>query len=140
LPNQASQTKEAAPPPNFSRRAIVSQRLLSALFQTGNFAEIGECASFLEPEYQSLLEILKKGEKSSSDPNLDNLLNFILLRSGESSPNELVDLKKNLFSEYVKERRQAITEKIKRADTLKNDQALAEAMAELNDLSSLKLS
>ncbi len=126
------------PTRNFSRRDIVSQRFLSAVFQAGDFAQIEECANFLKPEYQSILEILKSGEKSSPDPNLDSLINFILLRSGESAPNELVDLKKNLFSEYIKEERQIITEKIKQADTLKDDQALAEAMAELGELNSKK--
>jgi hypothetical protein len=63
-----------------------------------SFKLVSECVSFLNPEYQSILEILKRGEKNSPDLNLDSLINFILRRSGESVPNELVDLKKNLFS------------------------------------------
>ncbi len=137
--DSGDKTEISLPARNFSRRDVVSQRLLSAIFQTGDFAQIGECVSFLNPDYQSILEILKRGEKNSPDPNLDSLINFILLRSGESAPNELVDLKKNLFSEYIKEERQRIAEKIKRADTLKDEIALAEAMAELGELSSQKL-
>lgn len=136
--DSSSKNETAVPLQNFSRWDIVSQRLLSAIFQTGDFAQTGECASFLKPEYQSILEILKRGGKSSSDPNLDQLLNFIFLRSGESSQSELTDLKKNLFSEFVREKRQSITDKIKRADILKDDSALAKAMAELNELNSLK--
>lgn len=125
---------------NFSRRDIISQRFLSAVFQTGNFNQVGEFVRCLNPEYISILEILKKGEKSSSDPQIDRLINFILLRSEETSEAELVDLKKHLFAEYLKDRRQEVTEKIKRAENLKDESALSSAIDELNNLNSLKIS
>lgn len=136
---EATQNVPSLPERNFSRRDIVSQRFLSALFGTGDFAPASECHDFLTPEYQAILEILKRGEKSSPDPNLDTLLNFILLRSGDLAKSELDDLKKNLFTEYVKDRRQELTEKVKRAETLKDEPASASALAELQKLNSLKI-
>ncbi len=125
---------------NFTRWDIVSQRFLSALFEQGNLELVGETRPYLKPEYQNILEILKRGEKKSNDPNVDRLLDLVMLRSEAVMPNELVALKQNLFTEYIKEKRQTITEKIKKAENSKDESALESALSELHALSSLNLS
>lgn len=122
-----------------TRWDIVCQRLLSALFEQGNFELAGNAVSYLKPEYQDVLEILKRGEKKSVNPILDRLLELVMLRSETVMPDEVVALKNNLLSEYLKEKRQEVTEKIKRAETAKDESALESALTELHSLNSLIL-
>ncbi len=129
----------ASPTRNFTRWELVSQRFLSAIFEQGNFESANDAASYLKPEYRSILEVLKRGEKRSSDPNLDRLLDLVVLRSESVMPNEVSALKKNLFAEYIKEKRQAITEKIKKAETANNESELESALTELHQINSLTL-
>lgn len=120
-----------------TRWDIVCQRFLSALFEQGNFELAGNAVSYLKPEYQDVLEILKRGEKKSVNPTLDRLLELVMLRSETVMPDEVVALKNNLLSEYLKEKRQEVTEKIKRAETAKDESALESALTELHSLNSL---
>jgi len=122
-----------------TRWDIVCQRFLSALFEQGNFELAGNAVSYLKPEYQDILEILKRGEKKSVNPNLDRLLELVMLRSETVMPDEVVALKNNLLSEYLKEKRQEVTEKIKKAETAKDESALESALTELHSLNSLIL-
>ena len=122
-----------------TRWDIVCQRFLSALFEQGNFELAGNAVSYLKPEYQDVLEILKRGEKKSVNPILDRLLELVMLRSETVMPDEVVALKNNLLSEYLKEKRQEVTEKIKRAETAKDESALESALTELHSLNSLIL-
>ncbi len=121
---------------NFSRWDIVSQRFLSAIFEQGNLEMAASSLEYLKPEYLTIFDLLKRGEKKSNDPALDQMIDLILLRSENFEAGELEDLKRHLFAEYVKEKRNAITNKIKQAESSNDEPALKMAMAELNQLNS----
>lgn len=137
-PDASIEEKQVPAKENFSRRDIISQRFLSAIFEQGKFELAGGLLNYLKPEYQALFELLKKGETKSSDPKLDRLLDLILLRSETSTLGEIEALKENLFSEYLKERRLELTGIIRKAENEKNESALEEALIQLKELNSLE--
>ncbi|MBI3589001.1 MAG: DNA primase [Candidatus Liptonbacteria bacterium] len=122
---------------NFSRRELLSQHLLSSLCHQNNFSEISDFAVYLSPEYQTVLNILKTGGRSSANPEIDQLLNLTLLRSTALPAAEIAEVKKYLVYEYVKEKRQELTEKVKQAEAKQDEKAISALLSEINQLSSI---
>ncbi|MGB9608956.1 MAG: hypothetical protein ACPL3E_01115, partial [Minisyncoccia bacterium] len=93
---------------------------------------------YLHPIYQKILELFKKNIKKSEDPNIDEIINLILLGLKEAEAYNLEEIKKHLFEEFKKEKKKEIVSKIREAE-LKNDEtSLNQALSELNDLLNLK--
>ncbi len=125
----------------FSRWELLSQRLLSAILggksldsARGEELEIGEHKSYLAPGYQAIFELLARGERSAPDPSTDELMNLVVLRSEQPDPAELKEVKEQLFREYVKERRLALTRAVKEAEAKGDHAALETALAEVSKL------
>ncbi len=135
--SESSEKKEPEriEPRSFSRRELISQRLLSTLIQSNKLAELGESLSYLPEEYRKVVKVLESGASKTTDPEIDALLNFILLRSEELKPNEIEMLKQELAKEYTKEMRLELTRKVKDAEASGNETSLRSALEELQKLS-----
>lgn len=115
----------------FTRRELLSQRLISVMISGNRFDILGEYEEYLLPQYRKVLEILKTGEKRSGDPELDEILNIVILRSDEFSQREFEELKEHLFREYIKERREELVAAIKKAELAGDEKAFRAASEEL---------
>ncbi len=135
--DQSGEEKQKIIDRNFSRWDIICQRFLSALYEQNNFAEAEKYFEYLRPEYQAVFNLLKKGEKKSNDPNLDFLIDLVMLRPENFDESEIPQLKNHLFKEYLKEKRQVVSQKVKQAEGQGDESALKSALAELNELNSL---
>ena len=120
-----------------TRRELLSQMLLSAMLPDNRFDLLGDHAQYLAAEYREVLAVMARGERRSSDPRLDGVLNLVILRSAGFAPEEVEKLKKHLYEEYLKERRRELTLAVKQAE-LRNDREAEEAaLAELQSLPSV---
>ena len=118
----------------FNRWEILSQEFIKAILANNIENQNFEEEKYLEPTYQKILNLLKNKQHKSSDPQLDELINLIMIGVKEPKFYKLDEIKKNLFEEHFKQRKKDVYNKIKEAE-LKNDQdALNKALLELNNL------
>lgn len=120
-----------------SRHDLICERLISAALEKNNFELVERNFSRLTTPYKKIFELLKSGERKSGDPNLDKLLNLIILRSEALDPKEIEELEIHLAKEHLKERRYEISLKVKKAEAEKNEIELNSALEELHNLSRL---
>ncbi|KKW46192.1 MAG: primase protein [Parcubacteria group bacterium GW2011_GWB1_56_8] len=119
---------------NFTRRDLIGQELLSAALAKNDFALVEDSLPYFTGMCREAGAVLQRGERTASDPKLDEVINLVVLRAGEFSPREVEDLKKHLSHEYFKERRLELTELVKRAEAEGNKEALEGALREFGQL------
>lgn len=116
---------------NFSRRELISQELLGVALSKSDFDFLLDCVPYLPLKYQEIFGILKSGEKRSTDKNVDDLINLIVLKSGAAVYDNVEELKNQLAAEYWKEKRRELVSKIKKAEASNDEIGLREALEEL---------
>jgi len=121
----------------FSRREILAQRCLAWILQKGDFDGADKFFPHLPGNYREIFSVLKSGERRSSDPVIDELLNIIIFQQREAGTEEFEELKLELYKEYLKERRRELTSVITQAQQSNNQKLLDETAEELNNLPSL---
>ncbi len=126
---------EKLPEIALSRKERIEMRLLGAAYAVGTFDMLVDMLDHIGREHAAIYELLRRGEKSHADPRIDALLNIVILKSEPAGEGEIEALKSELSDEYIKERRQALTDTIRRAEQKGDDAALAHALSELNALS-----
>lgn len=122
----------------FTRWELLSQEFIKALVAFNLLNEDIKEEKYLAPLYQKIFNLLKNNIKKSDDPQLDELINLILLSIDEQEKYNLEEIKKHLFDEYKKEKKKEIVSKIKEAELKNDEDGLNRALAELNDLLNLK--
>jgi len=118
----------------FNRWELLSQEFIIALLGKESLNPEIEEKKYLEPTYQKIFELLSKGVKKSEDPSLDEIINLIMLKSGDYLILNLEEIKKELKKEYLKEKKIELTKKIREAEKQNNEDAIKKYLAELNDL------
>jgi len=118
----------------FNRWELLSQEFIIALLGKESLNPEIEEKKYLEPTYQKIFELLSKGVKKSEDPSLDEIINLIMLKSGDYLILNLEEIKKELKKEYLKEKKIELTKKIREAEKQNNEDAIKKHLAELNDL------
>lgn len=122
---------------NISRKDLLSEKLLSHSWSSGNFEAAKSLKDMMSSSRAKITEILSEGKKSSEDPGLDEIINRIVL-TAESLKNEEVEkIKEDLKSEHIKERRRELTVIIKRAEEDGDAVLLEETLKILGELPSL---
>ena len=119
---------------NFSRREVLSQRLLAVLAAQDDWSLLGEARDYLASGYTAVLSLLERGERKAAAPAVDELLNLILLRSAEVEAGELETIKDQLAQEYARDRRRELAAAIKQAEQAGDEARLRAALAELDRL------
>lgn len=117
-----------------SKRDLLSRDLLSATLALNDFSLIKDSALYLTRPYEEIYKILSEGGKSTADPELDTMMNAIVLKAETIPVPELQDLKEFLKGEYIKEKRQELTASIRVAEAQGNEEKVLEALTELNKL------
>ena len=118
----------------FNRWELLSQEFIIALLGKESLNPEIEEKKYLEPNYQKIFELLSKGVKKSEDPSLDEIINLIMLKSGDYLILNLEEIKKELKKEYLKEKKIELTKKIREAEKQNNEDTIKKYLAELNDL------
>ena len=118
----------------FNRWELLSQEFIIALLGKESLNPEIEEKKYLEPNYQKIFGLLSKGIKKSEDPSLDEIINLIMLKSGDYLILNLEEIKKELKKEYLKEKKIELTKKIREAEKQNNEDAIKKYLAELNDL------
>jgi len=118
----------------FNRWELLSQEFIIALLGKESLNPEIEEKKYLEPTYQKIFELLSKGIKKSEDPSLDEIINLIMLKSGDYLILNLEEIKKELKKEYLKEKKNELTKKIREAEKQNNEDVIKKYLAELNDL------
>lgn len=126
-------SREAIPPRNLSRRELLSEYLLAVSLAKNDFADIEDSFPHLAENYQAVFSLLKEGKKRSADPQTDELVNVVMLRSGEARQEEIAQLKQYLAEEYSKERREAFVSAVKRAEASGDETAVKLALEEFHN-------
>ncbi len=121
----------------FSRREILAQRCLAWVLQRGDFEAVEKFFPYLPGNYREIFSVLKSGERRSSDPVIDELLNIIIFQQREAGTEEFEELKLELYKEYLKERRRELTSIMAQAQQSNNQKLLDETAEELNNLPTL---
>lgn len=117
-----------------SRRDLLSRDLLSATLALNDFSLIADYEQYLIEPCREIYKILSAGGKSTADPELDSLMNAIVLKSDSMPVPELQDLKEFLKTEYVKERRLELAARVRRAEAEGKEEEVLSALQELNQL------
>jgi DNA primase len=120
-----------------SRRELISQKLLSMALRESGFELVEESIAYLSHPYGEIFTILKLGERKSGNSLFDQILNLVILRSGDSLEESLVNLKEELFKEYLREKREDLIQAVRQAERVGNEAELQTALLELNSLSSV---
>src|SRR3989338_248775 len=130
-------SEQAVESKKFSRREMLAQRSLAWVLQKGDFDGAEKFFPHLPGNYREIFSVLKSGERRSSDPVIDELLNIIIFQQREAGTEEFEELKLELYKEYLKERRRELTSIIAQAQQSNNQKLLDETAEELNNLPSL---
>jgi DNA primase len=122
----------------FSRFELLNQEFISALLSLNLLSEDIKEEKYLHPLYQKIFNLLKKNIKKSDDPNMDELINLILLKVKEPEAYNLEEIKKHLFEEFKKEKKKEIISKIREAELKGDEEKIKALMTELTNLLNLK--
>lgn len=133
---------EEAPPKlpalneKYSRWERLSQKLIAIAAQRSDFNDVFE-KQYLAPGYEIFAEVLSTGATSSSEPDVDKMVNLILLQAEDLPDEEMVTMRAHLKSEYVRARRHYLAGEIRKAEA-RGDPVAEHAFAkELDDLSKI---
>lgn len=128
----------------FSRRQLLSQEIVSAAVAGNDFSILEEYIECLSPDCRTIFAVLKTGGKTTGDQALDEVLNLIMLRSGEWSEadlsaggraqTEIEQLKYHLTKEYAKDKRRNLTTTVKTAEAKGDENSLQSALQEFDKL------
>jgi DNA primase len=132
--SENTENSENNEPKKYSRREIISEELLRAVVAKNDFSLLDDSVQYLSAVHSNVFQILKLGKKSSEDPNVDELVNFIILGAVQMDDGEISQLKKELSKEYFKEKRLDLALKIKQAESMGDESEVRLAMEELNGL------
>lgn len=122
-------------PKKVSRMELLAEELLAVAHAEGNYALLDETLGFLPPDYRAVAELLKAGKTKADEPRLDELINLIILRAGEGlTAAEAGDLKKQVHSAYIRERRKNLAQCVKEAEARNDASGLEAALKELQEL------
>lgn len=127
-------SEEKSQPKRCSRRELIGERLLRTAAAQSDYACLEDCVPYMALNQQGILQILKNGERTSADPQLDEFLNFIILGAEKLDIGEVDALKRELKKEHYKEKRQELTLAVRRAEECGDEQGLRSALEELNNL------
>ncbi len=119
----------------YSRRELLSEQLLRAAVAKNDYAILEDHILYLAKPYQEAFLILQRGERKASDPELDELIHFVILGSTEIISAEIDILKQELLKEHLKEKRQFLASVVKQAEEKGDDAALHSALEELSQIS-----
>ena len=136
---EAASDSEAAAPAEgraLTRRELLAEHFLAALATAGDFTSDEDVIFYVPEPYGAVFELLKKGERKSSDPDLDRRMETILLVGEDLSKAERDDLKEQIRKEYLRERREEIAAEVRRAESMGDDAALQKALKEMTELPS----
>jgi len=117
-----------------SRRELLGRNLISAALALNDFSLIKDSETHLSMRLQEIFKVASAGGKSTADPELDEVLNTILLQSETIPIPEIEELKSYLKYEYIKERREELTQVVKNAEARGDDAELVKALTELKEL------
>jgi len=130
---------DAAPlPKKYSRRELLGEQLLRVAVARNDFSSVDDCMPHFAPVHRSILGILKDGKRQSADPEIDNLMNFIVLGSADLPASEVDILKSELMKEEGRDRRSELVAAVRVAEETGNEAVLKKALEELNDLSAVR--
>jgi hypothetical protein len=132
----AAETVPAAAERKLTRRELLAEHYLAALATTGDFTSDEDMVFYLPEPYRDIFELLKRGERRSPDPAVDERLNAILLVGEDLSGKERAELKEQIRREYLRERREELAAEVRRAESAGDDAALQKALKELAELPS----
>ena len=127
--------QEAELPRRYSRKELIGERLLRAAAAVGDCGFLKDCVASFALNQQGIYEYLKRGERKSDDPKLDELLNFVILGAEKLDDGEIAKLKTELALEQMKEKRVELAAAVRRAEELGDESATASALEELKILS-----
>ncbi len=124
---------------HYSRRELIGEQLLRAATATSDYSCLEDCVPYMALNQQGVLQILKNGERTSADPHLDELLNFVVLGAKKLSSDEMDKMKRELRKEHYKEKRLELAATVRRAEERGDEENLRLALEELNNLPSAVL-
>lgn len=130
---QENSTGDSVGEPRYNRRELISEKLLCVGAAAGNYAMLDDCKAYLSISHKKILDLLRSGEKKSSDPKLDETLGFILLGAENLDLEEVGLLKNELKKEYSADRRRELVLAVKRAENLGDGARLVSALEELRN-------
>jgi len=129
---------------NLTRRELIALRLLSLIVLKNDLVDLVEAnVAFLPPDYQQALRALAPKEAVEAvDSKIQTIIDFVNLRSAlefgrfdeDTIRQETVELIQELKLEYFKERREAVREKIFRAEQSGDEISLLEGLKEFDDI------
>lgn len=117
-----------------SRWETLTEEALALMRNSGVLTEVD--VTILAPGYSEVHAAFLRGETRSADPEFDQLLERIVLRSREMMPDETQLLLTEIKREYIRERRRVLTLAIRNAEATGDTAALEAAMREIDQLRS----
>ena len=118
-------TASAAAPRKLTRRELLAERFLASLLTATDFTSDEDVIFYLPEAYRDIFEIMRRGERRSSDPRVDERLEAVLPgRGGRCCPAERADLKDQIRWEYLRERREDLAAEVRRAEQSGDEAAL----------------
>lgn len=131
---KSEEETEQAAPKKFSRWELLAQRCLAAALSRGNLDNSEDYFSHIPEQYREIFAVFQNGGRRSDDPILDELINFIVFQQKEAGIEEFEELKRQLYKEYLKERRQELVDAVKQAERSGDEQSLRAALQEFDNL------
>ena len=86
----------------YSRKELIGERMLRAVAAVSDHKFIEDSVPYLALNHQGVLKALAQGERTSADPKIDEILNFVILGAEKLSDEEIAALKSELLKEHVK--------------------------------------
>ncbi|MDO8536985.1 MAG: DNA primase [bacterium] len=117
-----------------SRRELIGEQLLRAAVAKNDYTCIDDCAQYLAEPHQAALTAFKNGTRKASNPEIDELMNFIVLGSTELAPEDSDMLKLELAKEHKREKSYLLAAEVKRAEVAGDEVRRSAALEELNNL------
>jgi DNA primase len=131
---RASEAPAGVPSRKLSRWELLAERTISAAAAKSDFTLGEDVVPYFPEPYAAVWSILKGGGRKAEDPDLDRVIDAVLLVAEDIGPAEFEELKNQLRKEGLRERRLELTMKVKQAQQSGNEDLLNGAMEELQRL------
>ena len=134
---KAEEAVEESIAKKFSRWELLSQRCLAAALHRGTLSRADEFFSHLPGQYREIFALFENGKRRSEDSVLDELMNFVILQQRDAGAEEFEALRRELYKEYLKERRLELSLLIRQAERSGDEHSLRAALEEFDKLPSV---
>ncbi|MEK7608069.1 MAG: DNA primase [Patescibacteria group bacterium] len=115
-------------------RRMLSERLLAVAFSLNDFSVLADFTGYFPEEHRRVFELFCAGKKTSGERAIDEMMNGVALLAARVAHAELGELQERLRKEFVRERKQELSARVREAEFGGDEELVEKLLVELKSL------